>query len=376
VKENTSPRLIAFYLPQYHPIPENDKWWGKGFTEWTNVAKAKPLFKGHNQPNIPSDLGFYDLRIPEVRTLQADLARKHGIEGFCYWHYWFGNGRQLLERPFTEVVKSGRPNFPFCLGWANDSWSGIWHGCPDRILIEQKYPGRKDEEMHFYTLLDSFHDDRYIKINEKPVFFIYKPHKLPEPNRFLDHWRELSIKSGLKGVFFIGNSEFSSWNLKENGFDAFVFHSPGIVFQRLSRRPIYSAKKRLKNLIKRNPYGLYNQPLKPIVYSYEDFIKHATPDLHQGFMQFPCVIPNWDNTPRSGINGIVLKNSTPELFRIHLKNAIKQVADRYFDKRIVFLKSWNEWAEGNYLEPDQRYGRAYLEIVRDEVFASNKFSTE
>jgi len=150
-------RLIAFYLPQFHPIPENDNWWGKGFTEWTNVAKARPLFRKHYQPHVPADLGFYDLRLPEVRAAQAVMARSVGIEGFCYWHYWFA-GKRLLERPFNEVLKSGEPDFPFCLGWANQTWTGIWHGAPNRILIEQTYPGRADYEKHFHALLEAFHD--------------------------------------------------------------------------------------------------------------------------------------------------------------------------------------------------------------------------
>ena len=172
--KQTKARLIALYLPQFHPIPENDQWWGKGFTEWTNVAKAVPMFSGHYQPRIPADLGFYDLRVPEVRMAQAEMAAEHGVEGFCYWHYWFA-GKRLLERPFNEVLKSGEPKFPFCLAWANQTWTGIWHGAPDRILIEQTYPGIKDYESHFYALLDSFIDERYIKIDGKPVFVVYKP---------------------------------------------------------------------------------------------------------------------------------------------------------------------------------------------------------
>src|SRR3989304_6840857 len=186
-------RLIAHYLPQFHPIPENDEWWGKGFTEWTNVTKAKPLFEGHYQPFRPADLVFYDLRLPDVRLSQAELAKAYGIEAFCYWLYWFG-GRRLLERPFNEVLESGQPDFPFCLGWANDSWTGIWHGCADKVLMEQTYPGPGDEETHFYALLPAFSDKRYLTIDGKPLFLISKPYRLPEPNRFLDHWRELAVK--------------------------------------------------------------------------------------------------------------------------------------------------------------------------------------
>ena len=155
-------RLISFYLPQFHPIPENDRWWGRGFTEWTNVTKAKPLFKGHYQPRLPADLGYYDLRLPEVREAQAELARNAGIEGFCYYHYWFG-GKQLLEQPFNEVVASGKPDFPFCLCWANQTWTGVWYGAPHRTLVEQTYPGREGHRRHFLALRRAFLDERYLR---------------------------------------------------------------------------------------------------------------------------------------------------------------------------------------------------------------------
>ncbi|MBR1455274.1 MAG: glycoside hydrolase family 99-like domain-containing protein, partial [Lachnospiraceae bacterium] len=192
-------RVIAFYLPQFHPTPENDKFWGKGFTEWTNVAKAKPLFKGHHQPHIPADLGFYDLRMPEVRDAQAKLARDAGIEGFCYWHYWFGNGKQFLQKIFDEVVESGKPDFPFCVGWANHSWNNKnWVNTPtfskDYYIAEQTYPGAEDNEKHFYSLLKAFKDPRYIKVDGKLLFYIFAPLKFPNVSAFISQWNELAKK--------------------------------------------------------------------------------------------------------------------------------------------------------------------------------------
>jgi hypothetical protein len=357
-------RLIAFYLPQFHPIPENDEWWGKGFTEWTNVANATPLFRGHYQPHIPADLGFYDLRVPETRVAQANMAREYGIEGFCYWHYWFAS-RRIIDRPFNEVLRSGEPDFPFCLGWANDSWTGIWHGCADKMLIEQTYPGAKDEEAHFHALLEAFSDKRYITVDGKPLFLIYKPYKLPEPNRFLNHWRELAVKNGLKGIYFVGNARTMEWVPEKDGFDAMVPHNPGLTFYR-HFNPHFDDKK--KKFDRHFFKDLYREKLSiPEVIKYEEYIKYATPELRDYFDEYPCVLPNWDNTPRCGSRGNVLTDSTPELFRIHLRDAIRQVSHRERDKRIVFVKSWNEWAEGNYLEPDQRFGRAYLEVCREEV---------
>ncbi len=198
-----SPRVIAFYLPQFHPIAENDIWWGAGFTEWTNVAKAKSLFPGHRQPRVPADLGFYDLRVAETRAAQAAMARDCGVEGFCYWHYWFGNGRRILERPFHEVLASGEPDFPFCLAWANQSWTGIWHGNPGTTLIEQTYPGPADEVAHFEWALPAFRDPRHMRVDGKPIFVVFAPHDLPSTTSFIAHWRALAREAGLPGVYII-----------------------------------------------------------------------------------------------------------------------------------------------------------------------------
>ncbi|MBI1977960.1 MAG: glycoside hydrolase family 99-like domain-containing protein [Candidatus Omnitrophica bacterium] len=363
-------RLIAFYLPQFHPIPENDEWWGKGFTEWTNVAKAKPLFRRHRQPRVPSDLGFYDLRVPETRIAQAELAKAHGLEGFCYWHYWFGGGKRLLERPFNEVLKTKEPDFPFCLGWANQPWTGVWHGCPDRILMEQTYPGLKDYEAHFNSLREAFFDERYIKVDGKPLFVVFKPRQLPKPRQFSDLWRHLSVKAGLKGLFFIGHAD-PSWSPNEHGFDASIIDMLPSVLEKF-----YGPVVNLLDRISFRQFGrdfryFYRRLVsRPSVYSYRSFIKHANFQLQKDLVQFPCVIPNWDNTPRSGIHGTVLNGSTPKLFQMHLRDAIQQVVNRKLDKRVVFVKSWNEWAEGNYLEPDHEFGRAYLEVIKAEIISS------
>src|SRR5215471_7891415 len=234
-KTNKKARVIAFYLPQYHPIPENDEWWGKGFTEWTNTAKAKPMFRGHYQPHVPADLGFYDLRVPETREAQAAMARRSGIEGFCYYHYWFA-GRRILERPFNEVLHSGVPDFPFCLCWANQTWSGIWHGAPNRVLIEQTYPGRVDHEAHFRTLLPVFADPRYIRVDDKPIFLIHRPAELPDTAATLALWRDMAADAGLGGLHIAGASFSQDSNPTALGFDAEVTQARLGVRQRVSRR--------------------------------------------------------------------------------------------------------------------------------------------
>lgn len=351
-------RLICYYLPQFHPIPENDRCFGKGFTEWTNVAKARPLFPGHYQPHVPADLGFYDLRLPEARAAQAQLAQEYAIEGFCYWHYWFA-GRRLLQRPFQEVLRSGEPKLPFCLAWANETWTAIWQGRPNEIIVEQTYPGRQDDEAHFYALLDAFCDARYIKVDGKPLFYVYKPHQLPEPKRFVEHWQDLAVKNGLKGVYFVGEDRYWIWNPKLHGFDATVPSSPGIAVDRLiAGGHTLTGEVCCGKLMKLRTLTVLN---------YSDFVGQNQVSLAEHHDCFPSVLSNWDNTPRAGINGVVLRESTPDLFRLHLRRVLQQIADRPYDKRIVFVKSWNKWAEGNHLEPDLRYGWAYLQVCKDEI---------
>jgi len=355
-----SARLIAFYLPQYHPIPENDEWWGKGFTEWTNVAKAKPLFPGHYQPNLPADLGFYDLRVPETRIAQAELARAHGIEGFCYWHYWFGNGKRLLERPFNEVLKSGQPNFPFCLGWANHTWSGIWDGCPNRILVQQTYPGKEDYKAHFETVVESFADDRYMKVNGKPIFVVFQPNDLPNSVEFTDYWRELAIKAGFPDLYLVGLCSDLTWEPKLHGFDAFTSHPPRDIAIRIPKKFFNRVSAKLRRHLS-----------LPTVYDYKTLVDYAIPKVPSSLPFLPTIVPNWDNTPRSGANGVIFQHSTPELFGEKLRKAIQFVSPKPVEEQIIFIKSWNEWAEGNYLEPDRRFGKAYLEAIKAEIVELN-----
>jgi hypothetical protein len=378
-------RLIAFYLPQFHPIPENDSWWGKGFTEWTNVAKAKTLFAGHFQPRLPSDLGFYDLRLPEVREAQSRLAQAAGIEGFCYYHYWFA-GRQLLERPLDEVVKTGSPALPFCICWANQSWSGIWHGEPGKILIEQTYPGSADDEAHFMSLLPAFRDPRYIKIAGRLSFTLFRPKERPNSQAFFDHWQRLASIHGLPGFYFIAHlfEDEREWDYRGAGYDSAVIvnnlkayrEGPESIFKkqwaRANALPTLKERLSVKRQNLRN-YGWYTwNRIRGIlggyfrnIVLYEDAISFFLDGIRDG--EFPCVIPNWDNTARSGKRGYVLHNSSPAFFEHHLEQAARIVESRSPDTRIVFVKSWNEWAEGNYLEPDQRFGHQYLDAVSHVV---------
>lgn len=359
-------RFIAMYLPQYHPIPENDEWWGKGFTEWTNVALAKPQYRGHVQPRVPADLGFYDLRLPEVREAQAQLAKEAGLEGFMYWHYWFGNGRKLLERPFDEVLKSGKPDFPFCLGWANHSWSRkTWTaknvaGKPT-MLLEQLYPGVEDYEAHFYDVLPAFKDERYIRVDNKPFFLIYDCINFPDLELFMTTWRELAVQNGLEGIHFVGNAngfvaESKIDEIIHSGVDAVCFSNGAAAQKKVAKGRI----RLLFNKVKRKI--LHVGPEK---YSYKKIIENVPMDYFDLENIYPCISPGLDRTPRSGKDAVIFTGSTPELFKAFASKVKRHVQERQGNHKIIMIDAWNEWGEGKYLEPDQTYGKGYLDALRD-----------
>jgi len=360
-------RIIALYLPQFHSIPENDKWWGKGFTEWTNVGKAKKLFRGHYQPRVPADLGYYDLRMAETRKAQADLAREHGVEGFCYWHYWFGNGKRLLEGPFTEVLTSGEPDFPFCLAWANDSWQAkLWNSegtSQNYILQEQLYPGNEDYIAHFNALLPAFKDRRYIRVNDMPLFKVYKPFEVPEMTAFIHLWQKLAKENGLAGIYFVGQTTEieKTEQILKMGFDAV----------NILRLYDYTSKgrsfgKKIIQYLKRKILG------HPFIYEYKDVMRYFVGEEDSNTKIIPSIIPNWDHTPRSGFGGLVYTNSTPELFGQHVNEVLKKLEKKPHQECIAFIKSWNEWAEGNYMEPDLKFGLGYLKELKKSLETFNK----
>ena len=339
-------KLLAFYLPQYHPIPENDRWWGPGFTDWTNVAKAGPLFPGHDQPRVPSDLGFYDLRLADTRRAQADLARAHGIHGFCYYHYWFG-GKRLLERPFAEVLASGEPDFPFCLCWANEPWSRRWDGRNDDVLQPQSYSA-DDDAAHVRALLPAFADHRYIRIEGKPLFIVYQARDLPDPARTVECWRAAAERAGLPGLYLMSveTGWDAGWDATEVGFDAKVLFQPQ--FSLLSRAPRLDV----------TDLG----SLK--VYDYAEASRVLAEPLPVSYLRYETVFPSWDNSARRGSDAVVVHNSTPELYEAWLRTAIERAAVREAPERLVFINAWNEWGEGCHLEPDIRHGKDYLEATR------------
>jgi glycosyltransferase involved in cell wall biosynthesis len=338
-------RVIAFLLPQFHPIPENDSWWGKGFTEWVNVTRAKPLFPGHYQPRLPADLGFYDLRLAETRERQAELARAHGIHGFCYYHYWF-SGKRLLERPFDEVLASSRPDFPFCLCWANEPWSRQWNGQPQDVLQPQTYDF-EDDRRHIEWLLPALADARAITVEGKPLFIVYQAKELPDPRRTIDIWRSEVERRGLKGLYLVAveTGWDAGWDATTVGFDAKLLFQPQF------------------SLLRTVPRSKVSVPGCLEVYDYDE----AWPLLAKlnavAYRRYSTVFPSWDNSPRRGMAGVAIHNATPSAYEAWLRYTIANTRSEPPEHRIVFINAWNEWAEGCYLEPDVKHGRGFLEAT-------------
>lgn len=377
-------RVIAYYLPQFHPIPENDKYWGKGFTEWTNVAKAKPLFKGHYQPRIPADLGFYDLRLPEVREQQAQMAREAGIEGFCYWHYWFGNGKRLLQRPFNEVVQSGKPDFPFCLAWANHSWkTSTWeNGGKDRMIVEQRYLGEEDYTMHFQEVLPSFRDKRYITIEDKPLFAIFDPYNFRDVSNFIKTWQRLAKENGLKGIYFIAICNSTS-TLQRNADGTLKRVTPNLqsserVYNDLLNLGFDGINSFGKSRAEMLCMGKYMRIVKKLLHQYLPFLPTHCIDYEKITQHFfapedswqnvyPSIFPQWDRTPRAGNSEGVYIKATPTSFKKHIQDALNVIKNKDMEHQILFLRSWNEWGEGNYVEPDLKYGHAFLDAIKETI---------
>ena len=356
-------QVLAFYLPQYHPISENNQWFGEGFTEWTNVGKARPLFRGHYQPLVPADLGYYDLRLPQVRAKQAELAKEAGVAAFCYYHYWFGNGKQLLEMPLQEVTRLGEPDFPFCICWANHTWyNKTWNS--ERSVLDmvpimpQKYPGPEDWDAHFYALLDTFRDKRYYRINGKLVWVFYHVADIPDAEKMMDRWNELAAKEGLDGFYYMSYVD-----------DVQDLDNPA---HRLCKDVILSCKENITSVgsttstrkFARFVQILFSQMLHiPLgVYRYSRVRKKLLDPRFADEDVVPVLYPNWDNTARRKMGATVLHEATPDQFYLHCKEVFALMRGK--KNRVAFLKSWNEWGEGNYMEPCLRYGHGYIRALR------------
>ncbi len=350
--DTTAPiRLIAFYLPQFHPIPENDLWWGQGFTEWRNVTSATPVFEGHAQPRLPGDLGFYDLRMADVMEQQADLARRYGIEGFCYYYYSFG-GKRLLEMPLERMLKTGSPQFPFCLCWANENWTRRWDGQEQEILMAQSHSPQENAAV-MRDLVRYLRDPRYIRINGRPLLLIYRTSLFPDIRATSEQWRQIGREEGLGEIYLAAVESFGSNATVDPvtyGFDFTVAFPP-------HGTPYKNSLSKLK--LKR----------EALVYHYRDMIRHARGQESHHLNRFLGVCPGWDNTPRRKQGSTIFAKATPGDYQAWLEWTIRQTQRwQQGENRMVFINAWNEWAEGAVLEPDARHGHAYLEATRNALF--------
>jgi lipopolysaccharide biosynthesis protein len=357
-------KVIAFYLPQFHPIPENDRWWGAGFTEWTKTRGATPLFPGHYEPREPLGDHYYNLLDEKARAWQADLARSYGIYGFCYYHYWF-RGHRLLEKPFAEVLRTGQPDFPFCLSWANESWSRVWNGRRWDILMPQDYGEAGDWRRHFEELLPAFEDPRYIRIDGKPLFIIYRPSHIPRCTEMLELWRTLARESGLEGLQLLHVL---------NTFEP--RRVPGFAGT-IDLEPMYTISHRMPRLwrwrrylratmlrLTRRRADTPGSPFMDLIDYDETWEKILDRPRRPGpELTIPGAFADWDNTPRRGNRGTVFVGATPEKFERYLTRQLAR-ARQIEGSGYLFVNAWNEWAEGAYLEPDKRFGLEYLEAVR------------
>jgi ubiquinone/menaquinone biosynthesis C-methylase UbiE len=347
-------KLIAFYLPQFHTIKENDNWWGKGFTEWTNVTRAIPQIEGHHQPQLPDELGYYDLSHTDIFYKQIELAKKYGIYGFCFHYYWF-SGKKLLEKPVTNYLKDKNLDFPFMLCWANEPWTRAWDGSEREVLMPQ--PFEEEDYLNFIKdIMPFFKDDRYIKVNNCPVLIVYRPQYFSKNvmNDAIKIWRDYVKQNGFEDIYLINaeSHNFDSVNKYEN-FDASVQ---------------FFSYKMSKNWRKDKKAVIINPEFQGHVYDYESFVKEKTYLQDFNYTLFRTVLPSWDNTARTMSKAIIFNNSSPELYKEWLKNVIDYTKKNYSkDNQFVFLHSWNEWAEGAHLEPDRKYGFAYLESTLDAL---------
>lgn len=355
-------RVIAINLPQFHPFSENDEWWGKGFTEWTNVTKAKPRFWGHYQPHLPSDTGFYDLRLPEAREMQANMAREYGVDAFCYYHYWF-NGKQLMERPIKEILETGKPDFPFMLCWANENWSRNWDGKFRSILIEQHYSEDNDINHMHYLCSKVFSDKRYLRIQGKPVFSIYRSKYFPDIKHTIDVWRKLAREEYKMELYLIrveNEPDFGPEYLQA-GFDAAMDFQPLLMgeFNKWWKNLPF----RIMNWIFKGRYQWFNKH-----FSYNSYVQYRIGKPMADYKCFPCVSPGWDNSPRRKKPPYTaFIGSTPCLYKKWLKDTLIRFQPFSEEENLVFINAWNEWAEGNHLEPDQKWGRKYLEVTKEAI---------
>lgn len=379
-------KIIAFYLPQFHNIPENDEWWGNGFTEWTNVKKAKPLYEGHKQPRVPLGGNYYNLLDDNVKIWQADLAKKYGVYGFCYYHYWF-NGKMLLEKPMEQMLANKEVDMPFCICWANEPWTKAWVGDERKLLIAQEYGQEEEWKQHFMYLLPFFKDERYITKDGKPLFVFYRPDIVPCMKEMIETWDKLAKENGLSGITFAFQSGDYDWNNSKeaNLFDYDIEFQPPYASHWLYSNDgkFVSALKKCRRLlagwagkkfgIDLYRYGTaqYKKMTGQTVANYDSMWQKIIEAKPVRSNSIPGAFVKWDNTPRHGERGQI-NVGTPEKFEYYLSKQIKHAREDYHED-MIFMYAWNEWAEGGYLEPDEDDKYGYLEAIKRALEENNEF---
>jgi len=365
---------IAIYFPQFHAIAENDSWWGEGFTDWESVKTGKPKFPSHDQPRVPLNEYYYDQSQVETLRWQIELARQYGIYGFCHYHYWF-NGSQLLETPTNMMLESPELDFPFCLSWANETWSRRWDGRDDEVLIKQTHPpGERSWQRHFDYLIRFWEDERAIKVDGKPVFVIYRPYRIPKIGRMLDFWREKAMERGLPGLYFIVQKQYEHPKREcLSGFDAeFQFqpfeavYSPGFAGETIHHSRWFRFVRALPEGIQDRLRALRSRHLKSLTfYDYDrvwEQVVALRPD--KTLTTFPGAFADWDNAARYRERATIYCGASPERFEFWFRQLVDSMNERQLSEPYIFFNAWNEWAEGAYLEPDEKHGHAYLEAIR------------
>lgn len=377
---NVKTKIIAMYFTQLHAIAENDAWWGEGFTDWVNVRRAEPLFEGHYQPRVPKDADYYDQSRLETIKSQVELARKYGIYGFCHYHYWF-DGKQLLETPTNLFLENRDIDFPFCLSWANETWSRRWDGRDHDILIRQTHPpSAKSWSRHFEYLIKAWRDERAIKINGKPVFVIYRPQKIEKIDEMLDFWEAKARASGLQGLYYIFQKQYEPADKScLRRFDASFQFQPFEAINSAGYSSSSQKKQKLRTLIDKAPHFMQRLIWSIYAKRKRHYLLHDYDRVWEQVIRncrnspdnvFPGAFVDWDNTARYGNRSTIITGASPDKFRAWLTRLQAEISTRPVDMRYIFLNAWNEWAECAYIEPDERYGYAYLEAIRN-VLTSN-----